>query len=37
MAKALGTKGESIHFDEADKKSVNLTVIETRNESPVSS
>ena len=34
--KPYETKGESIHFDEADKKSVNLTVIETRNESPVS-
>jgi len=32
--KPYETKGESIHLDEADKKSVNLTVIETHNESP---
>lgn len=34
--KPYETKGESIHLDEADKKSVNLTVIETHNESPIS-
>ena len=32
--KPYETKGESIHLEEADKQSVNLTLIETRSESP---
>jgi Carboxypeptidase regulatory-like domain len=32
--KPYETKGESIHLDEADKKSVSLTLIETRTDSP---
>jgi hypothetical protein len=34
--KPYETKGESIHLDEADRKSVNLTLIETRSDSPAS-
>lgn len=34
--KPFETKGESVHLEEADEKSVNLTLIETRSDSPAS-
>jgi len=34
--KPFETKGESVHLEEADQKSVNLTLIETRSDSPAS-
>ena len=32
--KPFETKGESIHLEESDNKSVNLTLIETKPDSP---
>jgi hypothetical protein len=34
--KPYETKGESVHLEESDKKSVNLTLIQTRSDSPAS-
>lgn len=34
--KPYETQGEAVHLEESDKKSVNLTIIQTRNDSPAS-
>jgi hypothetical protein len=34
--KPYETKGEPVHLEEGDRKSVNLTLIETRSDAPAS-